>query len=176
MRRALPALALLLAGLVPAACSGPAAPTAAPGGVAGSSAGAPADSPSGSASPTGGGSAAASGGTAGAGCAQGARTGPVTLTERDNGSAVCLARGGSLEIYLHAKTGEEWSKPTPDRPVLQPVASGKGALQIGVTAGFFTAVSAGQTRVTAQLVPCKGPKPGPMCDVVEFFQVTVTVR
>ena len=65
--------------------------------------------------------------------------------------------------------------PTADRGVLVPAVSGKGALPIGVSAGFFTAATPGQTRVTAQLLPCRGPKPGPMCDVVASFQVSVMV-
>lgn len=176
-RSLLPALALLVAGLVPAACSGTAAPTAAPSGVVASDAGtAGAGSASAGASPSGSGSASGtSRGTTNVGCAQGVRGGDVMLTERDNGGAVCLARGAALEVYLHAATGEEWTKPTADRGVLVPAVSGKGALPIGVSAGFFTAATPGQTRVTAQLLPCRGPKPGPMCDVVASFQVSVIV-
>jgi hypothetical protein len=69
----------------------------------------------------------------------------------------------------HASIVRAWA-------VLRPTVSGKGALAVGVTAGFFTAASTGQTRVTAQLAPCRGPKPGPACDAVELFEVTVIVR
>jgi len=170
--RVLPTLALLLIGLLPAACSVAGSPTAAPGG---SASGPAAESPTGPvAGPSG--ADGSSGGRSAAGCPHGVRSGQVTLSETDNHTAVCLTRGSTLEIYLHARTGEQWSRPTPELPVLQPTANGKGALQIGVTAGFFTAASTGQTRVTAQLVPCRGPKPGPACDVVELFEVTVTVR
>ena len=175
--RVLPTLALLLIGLLPAACSVAGSPTAAPGGSASGPAAesptGPVAGPSGADGSSGGGS---SGGRSAAGCPHGVRSGQVTLSETDNHTAVCLTRGSTLEIYLHARTGEQWSRPTPELPVLQPTANGKGALQIGVTAGFFTAASTGQTQVTAQLVPCRGPKPGPACDVVELFEVTVTVR
>jgi hypothetical protein len=104
------------------------------------------------------------------------QSGEVMLSETDNHTAVCLSKGSKLDIYLHARTGQQWSKPTPELAVLQPTANGRGALQIGVTAGFFTAASTGQTRVTAQLAPCNGPKPGPACDAIELFEITVTVR
>jgi len=68
------------------------------------------------------------------------------------------------------------SQPVPDRTILQPEASGKRALQLGVTAGFYRAVSPGQARITAQLTPCKGPKPGPACDAVQLYEVTVVIR
>jgi hypothetical protein len=100
----------------------------------------------------------------------------VTLTEADNGATVCVATGTSVEVYLHAKTGQQWSKPVPDRTILRPAANGKGALQVGVTAGFYLAAEPGQARVTAQLAPCRGPKPGPACDAVQLFEVTISVR
>jgi hypothetical protein len=100
----------------------------------------------------------------------------VTLSETDSGTTVCLATGTSLEIYLHARPGQQWSKPVPDRTILRPAANGKGALAIGVTAGFYTAAEPGQARVTAQLAPCSGPKPGPACDAIQLFEVTVTIR
>jgi hypothetical protein len=113
---------------------------------------------------------------AAAGCPQGVRTGQVTLTEADNGATVCVATGTSVEIYLHAKTGQQWSQPVPDRTILRPAANGKGALQVGVTAGFYLAAEPGQARVTAQLAPCRGPKPGPACDAVQLFEVNISVR
>jgi hypothetical protein len=170
--RLFPRLLATLALLLLAACASAGSPTAAPGGAASGSASTGA---SGSASP-----ASTPASTPGdgnvPGCPKVAPIGPVTVNETDNHASVCVPRGGTLEVYLHARAGQQWSKPVPERPILQPTASGKGALQVGVTAGFFTAVDPGQTRVTAQLVPCRGPKPGPMCDVVEFFEVNVTVQ
>ena len=121
--RVLPTLALLLIGLLPAACSVAGSPTAAPGG---SASGPAAESPTGPvAGPSG--ADGSSGGRSAAGCPHGVRSGQVTLSETDNHTAVCLTRGSTLEIYLHARTGEQWSRPTPELPVLQPTANGKGA-------------------------------------------------
>jgi hypothetical protein len=117
------------------------------------------------------------GGAADASCPQGVRTGTVTLSETDQGRTVCVATGTSVEVFLHAKsTGQQWSKPVPDRTILRPAANGKGALQVGVTAGFYLAAEPGQARITAQLAPCRGPKAGPACDAVQLFEVTITVR
>ena len=44
---------------------------------------------------------------------------------------------------------DKWSNPVPDSGVLRPVASGKGALAVGVSAGFYVADHPGQARVTA---------------------------
>jgi hypothetical protein len=105
------------------------------------------------------------------------QTGTVTLTGADQGRTVCVAAGTHVEVYLRTpRAGQQWSPPVPDRTILQPEASGKGALQMGVTAGFFRAVTPGQARITAQLAPCRGPKPGPMCDAVQLFEVTVVIR
>jgi len=165
-------LTLLLVGL--AGCSS----AATPGGAAGSGAADPSGSAASPPSTPGAGSAGGSGtgGGTDAACPKGVQRGEVTVTEVDNHTSVCLSKGTRLDVYLHARMDQQWSKPTPQLAVLQPTANGRGALAIGVTAGFFTAASTGQTRVTAQLAPCKGPKPGPACDAVELFEITVTVR
>jgi hypothetical protein len=164
MRR-LATLTLLLA-LAPAAC-------AAPAGTSPSTSSSPtSSSPTSSPAPSNSG-----GGRADAGCPQGVQTGTVTLTEVDQGRTVCVATGTDVEVYLRApRAGQQWSPPVPDRTILQPHASGKGALQMGVTAGFYRAVTPGQARITAQLAPCRGPKPGPECDAIQLFEVTVVIR
>ncbi|OLB75130.1 MAG: hypothetical protein AUI14_21765 [Actinobacteria bacterium 13_2_20CM_2_71_6] len=174
-RRTLTIIALLVA-LAPAAC---AAKGGTPAGSAGSSPSDTGSPPSAAASPTGPGNP---GGTPTGGpapdplCPDGVRAGQVVLTEANTGSRVCLATGASLEVYLHGKPGQEWSQPVPDSPVLRPVPSGKRALQIGVTAGFFAADAPGQARVTAERSPCGGPKPGPACDAIQLFTLTVVIR
>src|SRR2546421_8535969 len=153
MRRPFLWIVALLLTLVPAACSAPVkAPPSGDSSSASPASGTPDTSPRpgdgnpGSPGPGGG------GGAADASCPQGVHTGTVTLTETDQGTTVCVATGTTVEVYLHAKaTGQLWSKPTPDRTILQPAVSGKGALPVGVTAGFYRAVEPGQTRITAQL-------------------------
>jgi hypothetical protein len=63
-----------------------------------------------------------------------------------------------------------------DADILTPVANGRGMLQEGVSAGFFLAAAPGEAHVTAKLDPCGGPKPGPACDAVQVYQVTVVIR
>jgi hypothetical protein len=156
-------MALLIA-LVPAGCAAPVRTAAPPEGSAPASPAGPAPSTS---APS----------AASPGCAQGVQTGTVMLTEADQGRTVCVAAGTDVEVYLRApRAGQQWSQPVPDRTILQPETSGKRALQLGVTAGFYRAVSPGQARITAQLAPCKGPKPGPACDAVQLYEVTVVIR
>ena len=101
----------------------------------------------------------------------------MTLTEADHGRTVCVATGTAVEVLLHAsRPGQRWSEPVSDRTILQPAPNGKGALQVGVTGGFYRAVTPGQARITAQLAPCMGPKPGPACDAIQLFEVTVVIR
>ncbi len=136
--RALPVL-LLGATLALTGCAQPGGPgTAGPAG-------------SGSAGPTG---TSSSGAPAASHCPGGIRTGTVSLTENDSGS-ICVATGTHLEIYLHGTRDDQWSDPGPDHSipdsdtVLRLEASGKGALQVGVTAGFFVAAHPGQVVVSA---------------------------
>jgi len=82
-------------------------------------------------------------------CTGAPQTQTVTLSEQDNGRQVCLATGTQLEIYLKGTMSDKWSNPVPDSGVLRRVASGKGALAVGVSAGFYVADHPGQARVTA---------------------------
>jgi len=82
-------------------------------------------------------------------CTGAPQTQTVTLSEQDNGRQVCVAAGTQVEIYLKGTMTDKWSNPVPDSGVLRPVASGKGALAVGVTAGFYVADHPGQARVTA---------------------------
>jgi hypothetical protein len=108
-------------------------------------------------------------------CAQPA-TGTVDVTEADNGARLCLAIGARLELYLHGGT-DRWSAVSVQGAVLHPATSGKGALAVGVTGGFFTAAGAGQARVTAQRSSCPSPAPSTMaCGARQLFEITVTVR
>jgi hypothetical protein len=113
----------------------------------------------------------------GAGCPEGVRTGRVSLSEADDGKQVCLATGTALEVYLHGTADSRWSQPTPDGPGLRPTANGKGALQVGVTAGFFVADAPGTVHLTAQRAACPSPASGGVaCQALIAFQVTITVR
>jgi hypothetical protein len=110
------------------------------------------------------------------GCPDGVRTGRVSLSEADDGRQICLATGTSLEVYLHGSTDSRWSTPTPDGTALRPAFNGKGALAVGVTAGFFTADQPGVVHLTAQRAACPSPSGGMACHTLIGFRVTVTVR
>jgi hypothetical protein len=84
------------------------------------------------------------------------RTGTVTINEHGTGGgALCLAQGAHLEIYLYGTADNKWTPPGPDNEpgtdagVLQPEANGKGALALGVTAGFFRAARPGRVVITS---------------------------
>jgi hypothetical protein len=111
------------------------------------------------------------------GCPDGLRTGQVSLSEADDGKQVCLATGTALELYLHGTVDSKWSQPTADGTALRPTASGKRALQVGVTAGFFVADAPGTVHLTAQRAACPSPSSGGMaCQALIGFRVTITVR
>lgn len=157
MRRlaALPPLLLLLLAVTGCATGGtqPGSPAA-----AGSSAGS-------SAEPSSGPSAGACG------------SGRVTLTEQDNRRQACVTAGTLVQVYLHGKPDQMWSGVSSDAPALRPVATGRGALPIGVTGGFFRADGAGTARLTSSRPMCPSPPPGgARCLALEGFTVTVEVR
>lgn len=76
-------------------------------------------------------------------------SGPVVLTEAQNHTQTCVPVGTHLEIYLQGTVDDRWSQPSSDSPVLRPEPSGKGALKVGVTAGFYVADHAGRATVVS---------------------------
>src|SRR5690348_14466603 len=87
---------------------------------------------------------------AGAGCPGGVlQDQTVVLKDQDNGRTVCVAAGTHVEIYLQGTASDKWSTPVPDNDVLRPEPSGKGALMIGVSAGFYVANHPGTAVVTS---------------------------
>jgi hypothetical protein len=101
----------------------------------------------------------------------------VTVTEADNGRTYCLARSTHLEVYLHGTAQNLWTPITLDGDALRPVPSGKGALPIGVTAGFFIADHAGAVHLSSTRRACPTPSsPGVTCGALLAFRITVMVR
>ena len=120
--------------------------------------------------------AAAGSSVAGAG-ATGCRSGQVTVTEAQSGQELCVTTGTLVQVYLHGQQGAAWSPVNSDGTALRAVASGKRALPLGVTAGFFQAVGAGTARVTAGRPVCPSAPPGSVkCMAMRDFSVTVEVR
>lgn len=109
-------------------------------------------------------------------CATPASTSPVTVTDADSGSAVCLAVGTRLDVLLHGSADRRWTAVMPSGTGLRPVASGKGALAIGVTGGFFAADTAGTTLLSADRDGCGTRAGQSSCTVADRFTLTVVVR
>jgi hypothetical protein len=73
----------------------------------------------------------------------------AVVNEHDNGKALCLATGTHLEVYLQGTATDKWTNPVSDNDALIPAPSGKGALAVGVSAGFFVGDHPGHAKVTA---------------------------
>lgn len=102
------------------------------------------------------------------------------MTEADSGRIVCLARDGRIEIYLHGSLDRRWSSIDASGTVLRPVASGKGALAVGVTGGFFAAAGTGTGSLSSSRPACASPITGTpgstsTCDPAETFILVVVV-
>lgn len=76
-------------------------------------------------------------------------SGPVVLTEAQNGMRTCVPVGTHVEVYLQGTADDRWSEPASDSSVLRAEPSGKGALKVGVTAGFYVADHAGQASIVS---------------------------
>ncbi len=100
----------------------------------------------------------------------------MSLSEADNGVLVCLARTGVVELYLHGTPTDRWSPVAVTGPALRSVPSGKSALPVGVTAGFFAATGAGQAVLSSYRAPCAATNPrAPACDGAHLIHIVVAV-
>ncbi|MGI5240724.1 hypothetical protein [Dactylosporangium sp. CA-139066] len=95
------------------------------------------------------------------------------MTEADNGSRRCLSVSGAVEVYLHGTAEDRWSPVGLAGTALQVAPSGKGALPIGVTAGFFAGAAPGEARLSAFRSPCIAAV---ACDAAHLMVVIVIVR
>jgi hypothetical protein len=99
-----------------------------------------------------------------------------TVTEADSGSAVCLAVGQRLEVYLHGTLADRWAPISLEGKALSLVASGKGTLAIGVTGGFFVGSATGDAHLTSSRSTCDDSSPTPTSCGRTMFTVDVQVR
>jgi len=100
----------------------------------------------------------------------------MTLTEADNGATVCLARAGTVELYLHGTAADRWSPVAVTGSALRSVPSGKATLPIGVTAGFFAANGAGRAVLSSYRAPCTAADPQATgCDGAHLVRIVVVV-
>jgi hypothetical protein len=101
------------------------------------------------------------------------RPAPVRITADDDHRVICVAVGDTVDVFLTSSPERMWGPVTLDGTALTARPNGVGALAIGVTAGFYRAVSAGTARLTSQRLACVDP--GPSCGPAAF-EVTIAVR
>ncbi len=101
----------------------------------------------------------------------------LTITVPDNGAIFCVPAGTRVEVLLQGTAQQRWSAVGAPGGVLLPAASGKGALMVGETGGFFAAARAGTADVVSYLAPCTETDPqATACDAAHRFHATVIVR
>jgi hypothetical protein len=106
-----------------------------------------------------------------------APTGPViTVTELENGRALCARTGQRLEFYLHGSVERPWSPITSEGNPLSRANSGRLSLALGVTGAVFTTVAPGAGTVTSTRPTCASVSNGPTCGAVTQFRVVVSVH
>jgi hypothetical protein len=77
------------------------------------------------------------------------------ITQADNGKTFCARVGDTVSVLLHSSRSSPWLPPLASSGALQPAPNGAGALAVGVTAGWFTAVRPGRVLVTSVRPPCQ---------------------
>jgi hypothetical protein len=105
-----------------------------------------------------------------AACASAATTARITVA--DDHTTVCLAAGGTLDVFLSSTPERKWAPVTLDGTALAARPSGVGALAIGVTGAFYRAAGPGTAHLTSSRLACVDP--GPNCGPADF-DVTVIV-
>jgi len=99
----------------------------------------------------------------------------LVLTDEDNQTEVCVAKGGTVTLELTGGGGTNWSPIQLGGTGLteQSPASGTTA---GTTARYL-ATAAGTAQLTSSRSACPPPSPGAAaCHAMQAFTVTVTVR
>jgi hypothetical protein len=106
----------------------------------------------------------------------------ITLTNADNGRAVCVRRGAAVLVYLRGTQASRWSVIHASSGVLRPRANGHGLLALGVTGASFVAVRPGAASITSIRLVCPTPPPNSgsqsgtvECGAILGFQVSVRV-
>jgi predicted secreted protein len=108
--------------------------------------------------------------------AGGCRSGPVQVTEADNGKTLCVTTGSAVTLMLRAPAkGMRWSAARSDSDVLVPLGSSGGVGPADVTSAAYTAGHPGTARISASRPACDG-NGQVSCHAVLGFQVTVTVK
>jgi hypothetical protein len=100
----------------------------------------------------------------------------VSLSNKDNGKVLCVRKGTVVAIYLQGSPTRRWAPIHAASSLLQPAATGRGMLKLGVTGGFFRATGPGVATVTSSLPSCAGPATsGPHCKMGQVFRLTLVI-
>jgi hypothetical protein len=95
----------------------------------------------------------------------------------DSSGSVTLTTGQRLEVFLHGTPESLWTPPAADGLALEPAASGKRTLALGVTGAAFLATRSGSSSVTSTRRVCPVATPGQAaCQAMQSFELTVVVR
>ncbi len=100
----------------------------------------------------------------------------VNLSNRDNGKVLCVRQGSVVAIYLQGTPARRWGPIRAESGLLQPAATGRGMLKLGVTGGFFKAAHPGVATVTSSMPSCTGmATSGPHCKMGQVFHLTLVI-
>jgi hypothetical protein len=100
-----------------------------------------------------------------------------TITNKDNGKAFCVPTGTGVFVFLHGTPARMWTHLHPSSAAIVPRASGKMALMVGETGGYYVAMKLGSAVLTSSRTPCHALSgSGPGCVPGSFFRVTLVIR
>jgi hypothetical protein len=107
----------------------------------------------------------------------GCRSGPVQVTDADNGKALCVTPGSSVVVLLRAPeaTGR-WSTVESDSDALVALKASGAVGPADATSMAFTAKHAGTVHLSSSRPSCPGGTGHVTCHSVVGYTVTVTVR
>jgi hypothetical protein len=106
----------------------------------------------------------------------GCRSGPVQVTDADNGKTLCVTTGSAVTLMLRAPDATtRWSSVRSDTNGLESLGTSGAVGPADVTSAAFTAKHPGTAHLTASRPACKA-NGQVKCHAVLGFTVTVTVR
>ena len=102
----------------------------------------------------------------------------LTLANAEAGKTYCVGLGTNVLVFLRGTPAAKWGPIRASGSALEPWASGRMTLMIGVTGASFRAVRPGTSVIFSARPACgSSATPGDMpCDAVGAFRVTVIVR
>jgi len=106
----------------------------------------------------------------------GCRSGPVQVTDADNGKTLCVTTGSAVTLMLRAPDATtHWSTVRSDSDGLEALKASGGVGPADVTSAAFTAKHPGTAHLSSSRPACGGDG-HVKCHAVLGFTVTVTVE